>query len=80
MTEEHAKDTRATGSPVVNAGPDGGASVLVIDPAGAGVHGTLPASWSALDAHVAWVRLPAAGPETARTELSRLGATGPVHL
>lgn len=57
-----AEQTRSTGPAAVWAGPDDAPAVVVLDPAGAGNHGELPATWRPIAEHmqVMWVRLPAA--------------------
>ncbi|GLZ30032.1 hypothetical protein Lesp02_22220 [Lentzea sp. NBRC 105346] len=53
---------RAAGPGVVVEGPPHAPTVLVIDPAGAGSHGEIPATWRELTEHlrVVWLRAPAA--------------------
>ncbi|QFZ18069.1 hypothetical protein [Saccharothrix syringae] len=55
------EETRTHGPSVVWAGPTDAPAVVVLDPAGVGVHGDLPASWRPLTEHlqVMWCRLPA---------------------
>lgn len=55
------EETRTHGPAVVWAGPDDAPVVVVLDPAGVGLHGDLPASWRPLAEHlrVMWCRLPA---------------------
>lgn len=57
-----AEQMRTTGPAVVWAGPNDAPAVVVLDPAVAGNHGELPATWRPLVEHVQvmWVRLPAA--------------------
>jgi hypothetical protein len=62
MTDYH-DDVRTEGPVVVRAGPAGGTTVLVFDPAGLGKHGELPPTWEPITEtrRVVWCRLPAAG-------------------
>lgn len=55
------EETRTHGPSVVWAGPADAPAVVVLDPAGVGVHGDLPASWRPLTEYlqVMWCRLPA---------------------
>lgn len=59
---EFDEPTRASGPGVVVEGPPDAPTVLVIDPAGAGSHGEIPATWRELAEHlrVVWLRTPAA--------------------
>jgi hypothetical protein len=52
---------RTLGPSVVWVGPTDAPAVVVLDPAGVGVHGDLPATWRPLTEHVQvmWCRLPA---------------------
>ncbi|MFC3453654.1 hypothetical protein [Amycolatopsis speibonae] len=54
---------RAEGPPVVTDGDDEGAMLLVLDPAGEGKNGELPATWRPLAARrrIIWCRLPVDG-------------------
>ena len=54
--------TRASGPGVVVDGPAGARTVLVIDPAGEGVHDGIPATWRELakSVRIVWLRVPAA--------------------
>ncbi|MFK0250769.1 hypothetical protein ACIQUM_39255 [Amycolatopsis azurea] len=54
---------RAEGPPVVNDGEDEQAKLLVLDPAGEGKNGELPATWRPLAARrqIIWCRLPVDG-------------------
>ncbi|HEX6342997.1 hypothetical protein [Umezawaea sp.] len=54
--------TRSAGPSAMWAGPRDAPAVVVLDPAGVGRHGDLPATWLPLSEHlqVLWCRLPAA--------------------
>jgi hypothetical protein len=78
-------EPRAEGPAVVREGELGAPAVLVLDPAGEGRHGRIPASWEDLGAPVSvtWLRLPAseAPDESARAAFEELTAAGQgVHL
>ncbi len=78
-------DPRSDGPGTVDDGHLAGPTVLVLDPAGAGRHGTVPASWAALGSavHVVWLRLPAVDSpvEAARSALTSAHDDGrAVHL
>lgn len=62
MTAE-SDPVRAEGPSVVTEGSDEAAKLLVLDPAGEGKHGELPATWRPLAARrqVIWCRLPVDG-------------------
>jgi hypothetical protein len=85
MTGSVDRQPRAEGPAVVREGEPGAAAVLVLDPAGEGRHGRIPASWEELDpaVRVTWLRLPAceAPVEMAREAFDELCADGRrVHL
>ncbi|GAB3499054.1 hypothetical protein [Amycolatopsis cihanbeyliensis] len=72
MTADAQPDRpRAEGPAVVIEGPDGGPTILVLDPGGAAKHAELPATWRELAERrqVAWCRLPADGSLTDAEEL-----------
>ncbi|MCR6490245.1 hypothetical protein M8542_46305 [Amycolatopsis sp. OK19-0408] len=62
---------RSAGPPVVTAGDPSGAKVIVLDPAGAGNHGELPATWRPLARRrgIFWCRVPADGALTEADDL-----------
>lgn len=74
---------RTDGPTVIKQGPVNATTVLVLDPAGIGKHGELPATWRPLAdvVEVLWCRLPAArfDPELVADLLDERGRTG-VHL
>jgi len=79
------EETRTHGPAVVWAGPEDAPVVVVLDPAGVGVHGDLPASWRPLTEHlrVMWCRLPASEEPWREVDeaLSDFGSRGVrVHL
>lgn len=53
-------EPRSSGPAIVRGGPEGYATLLVLDPAGAAKHEDIPASWNTLlrSRHVVWARLP----------------------
>lgn len=77
--------SRSAGPSAVWAGPKDAPAVVVLDPAGVGRHGDLPATWRPLAEHlqVLWCRLPAAdGPwrEVSDVLAEFEGRDVPVHL
>ncbi len=68
---------RSEGPSVVTAGDPSGAKIIVLDPAGAGKHDELPATWRPLaeTRAVFWCRVPAGGALTEADDL--LGDAGP---
>lgn len=78
--EASMDQVRSEGPAVVREGTDGSPAVLVLDPAGEGRHGRIPASWENLElpVRVTWLRLPAAGApvELARETFAGLCAAG----
>jgi hypothetical protein len=77
--------SRSAGPSAVWAGPKDAPAVVVLDPAGVGRHGDLPATWRPLTEHlqVLWCRLPAAdGPwrEVSDVLAEFEGRDVPVHL
>ncbi|WP_216207734.1 hypothetical protein [Amycolatopsis aidingensis] len=84
MTADAHDHPRAEGPAVVIEGPDGGPTILVLDPGGAAKHAELPATWRefAERRQVAWCRLPADGSLSDAEELlADVGQLGsPVDL
>jgi hypothetical protein len=76
MTAED-EPVRSEGPSVVTAGDPAGPKVIVLDPAGAGKHDELPATWRPLAERrgVFWCRVPAGGALTEADDL--LGDAGP---
>lgn len=77
------EETRTEGPSVVWAGPADAPAVVVLDPAGVGIHGDLPATWRPLTEYlqVMWCRLPAAeGGEVDEVLREFEGRSVPVHL
>jgi len=77
--------TRSAGPSAMWAGPADAPAVVVLDPAGVGRHGDLPATWRPLAEHlqVLWCRLPAAdGPwrEVSDVLAEFEGRGVPVHV
>jgi hypothetical protein len=72
-----AEPVRSEGPSVVTAGDPSGPKVIVLDPAGAGKHDELPATWRPLaqERAVFWCRVPAGGALSQADEL--LGDAGP---
>ncbi|RSD07836.1 hypothetical protein [Amycolatopsis eburnea] len=72
-----AEPLRSEGPSVVTAGDPAGPKVIVLDPAGAGKHDELPATWRPLAEQCAvfWCRVPAGGALTEADDL--LGDAGP---
>ncbi|MCO1577096.1 hypothetical protein M8C13_15155 [Crossiella sp. SN42] len=80
MSAPKPQVTRAAGPDLVEHGPEGADVLFVLDPAGLGKHGELPATWRdfARSTHIAWLRLPAAeaAMPRARDVLERLADGG----
>jgi hypothetical protein len=66
-----AEPARSEGPAVVTAGDPAGPKVIVLDPAGAGSHGDLPATWRPLAERrgVFWCRVPVGGALTTADDL-----------
>ncbi|GAA2797672.1 hypothetical protein [Crossiella cryophila] len=80
MSAPESKSSRAEGPDLVEQGPEDADVLFVLDPAGLGRHGDLPASWRGIarSTHIAWLRLPAAeaAMPRARDVLERLAEGG----
>ncbi|GAA3458361.1 hypothetical protein ACFFSW_03880 [Saccharothrix longispora] len=77
------EETRTGGPSVVWAGPADAPTVVVLDPAGVGVHGDLPATWRPLTEYlqVMWCRLPASEAGEVDEVLREFeGRAVPVHV